>query len=319
MGDSPFHHACSHRNMDVIKLLMSSPKVDTVIQNHKGNTVLHDACKVCHLDVLQWLTDGSGSAEVDDPKSRSNISRNTENGINSDDGNSDNNNSSNDDNKRDMPPAIAPDASPQPKPMNEPRTPSPARPAGMHTIANVQNNEGNTALHCACIEGHLEIVTYMLSTFALDVSIQNMNGMAPLHHASKAGHAEIARLLLNLQSNRDDVNLQNRDGQTSLHLACQQDHFDIVATLMNQEAIDCNVRDDDGNVPIWYACRKSALDIVNLLVSSGKVDVNVCNKRNETLLRMVLRLRDEAPLQEAILRGAGRSSVTVQWYTELEK
>ena len=57
------------------------------------------------------------------------------------------------------------------------------------------NQDGRTALHVACREGHLETVQYLLHQGA-SVHVKDRNGVTPLLDAVKEKHTSIIGLLI---------------------------------------------------------------------------------------------------------------------------
>ena len=83
--------------------------------------------------------------------------------------------------------------------------------------------QGWTPLHCAALEGHLDVVRFLVEVGVDKNQPTTDTGVTPLHSAAHFGHLDIARFLLEVGSNRDH---QLRDGSTALHLAAE------VGTLM---------------------------------------------------------------------------------------
>jgi len=81
---------------------------------------------------------------------------------------------------------------------------------------NLRNEEGETALHLACLEGHLGIVKRLLQAGA-EINPQTELGDTPLALATLQGHGEIVRFLLDQGA---DPNL-GVPGETPLTLALQ--------------------------------------------------------------------------------------------------
>lgn len=54
---------------------------------------------------------------------------------------------------------------------------------------------GQTALHIACYEGHIDIVRILIRKMA-NLNVQDKNGWSPLHSAASVGHLEICELLI---------------------------------------------------------------------------------------------------------------------------
>jgi ankyrin repeat protein/beta-lactamase regulating signal transducer with metallopeptidase domain len=115
---------------------------------------------------------------------------------------------------------------------------------------NVKDNDGRTPLHCASIEGRMELVRFLISKGA-DVDAKEDQGsfpqyMTPLHRAALRGHREVAAILI---ANGAYVNAENRRGGTPLHLAALQGHKAVVQLLLNSGA-DANAKDKEEQTPV---------------------------------------------------------------------
>jgi len=85
---------------------------------------------------------------------------------------------------------------------------------------NYTDHRGNTALHYACANGHLDIVQYLQSQ-SCD-TIQNESGNTAIHWACLNGHLEIVKLF-----KKDTFLVKNKAGQTPGDVAEQAKHWDI--------------------------------------------------------------------------------------------
>ncbi|KAB7505394.1 Osteoclast-stimulating factor 1 [Armadillidium nasatum] len=81
---------------------------------------------------------------------------------------------------------------------------------------NSLDKTGASALHAACMAGHLEAVERLLREPKIEINLQNKLGDTPLHNASIRGHHEICQLLLSRGASR---NLKNIEGETPQSLA----------------------------------------------------------------------------------------------------
>ena len=59
---------------------------------------------------------------------------------------------------------------------------------------NLRTHKGNTPLHAAVMNGHTEVVDFILAN-VVDKSPVNKNGDTPLHKAAKNGSFEIFKLI----------------------------------------------------------------------------------------------------------------------------
>ncbi|CAC5410650.1 unnamed protein product [Mytilus coruscus] len=166
-GSTPLYKACQGGHYDTVKFLLDlngqtlNSRVDTTIKHEKGRSALHVACKEGHIEVVKLLID-----------------------------------------------------------------------AGMNL--NDTTNTGSTPLYKACQGGHYDTVKFLLDlngqtlNSRVDTTIKHENGWSALHVACKEGHAEIHNLLIDVGMN---INERDNVGRTAVHLACMNGHGDIVKIL----------------------------------------------------------------------------------------
>uniref|UniRef100_A0A667XR96 Protein phosphatase 1, regulatory subunit 12C n=1 Tax=Myripristis murdjan TaxID=586833 RepID=A0A667XR96_9TELE len=82
-------------------------------------------------------------------------------------------------------------------------------------IINCANADGITALHQACIDGSMEMVSFLLAQGA-NVNQVDSEGWTPLHVAASCGHVDIADFLLQESASLSAVNC---DGDVPLDIA----------------------------------------------------------------------------------------------------
>ncbi|KAH9304508.1 hypothetical protein KI387_008912, partial [Taxus chinensis] len=93
--------------------------------------------------------------------------------------------------------------------------------------------EGNTALHITAIEGHLEVVKWILNNVkgCRMTGARNPDKNAPLHEAAKRGNQEVLKTLL--QYNRCPAAKRNQFGELALLIASEHGHVDAVRIWWN--------------------------------------------------------------------------------------
>ncbi|KAL3940599.1 MAG: hypothetical protein SGBAC_004883 [Bacillariaceae sp.] len=150
-----------------------------------------------------------------------------------------------------------------------------------------------TPLQSACDHGHSKIVKCLLENGA-DIQANPSYPGPILTRASLNGHLEVVKLLV--AEKYVDVNESNYLGKTALRVACEYGHLQVVKFLVDSGArstADCN-----GNkAPLNQACAEGHLDIVKWLVWKGD-DVHAKESSGDT------------PLHSACF---GRSLDVVQW------
>ena len=152
--------------------------------------------------------------------------------------------------------------------------------------AKARGGKCGTALHSASLEGHLQVVRYLLR-HGVDVNIRNNENSTPLLLASWNGHRDVVQCLLDHEA---DLNLRNKFLNTPLILAAFFGHFDVVRLLLEHSA-DVNSQNDPGRTPLHNAirCTRFKADrpqMVRLLLKHG-ANVNARNKKHRTPLHLV--------------------------------
>ena len=121
-----------------------------------------------------------------------------------------------------------------------------------------RNYRGLSALHYACMRGHVRIAKLIANKVLRDKELKDEealvddDGNTLLHIAAQHGQYEIAKLLFTCYSNRYPIDRRNSQGQTALHCACIGGHTRVAIFLFANKA-DITVRDEDGDTPLKKA------------------------------------------------------------------
>ncbi|KAI8903101.1 ankyrin repeat-containing domain protein [Gorgonomyces haynaldii] len=109
------------------------------------------------------------------------------------------------------------------------------------TMLLSKNTTGQTPIHMASANGHVEILEY-LGTFLLpgDVNVQNEEGNTPLHWAALNGHASCVKKLLELGGS---AVIKNGTGKSSITIAMEREHEEAFKLLA--ESYDPDEEDND--------------------------------------------------------------------------
>ncbi|XP_041026823.1 poly [ADP-ribose] polymerase tankyrase [Juglans microcarpa x Juglans regia] len=95
--------------------------------------------------------------------------------------------------------------------------------------------DGDTALHLACLYGHFPCVQLLLERGA-NLEAKDEDGAIPLHDACAGGFVEIAQLLLTTANDTESVKRMlesvDAEGDTPLHHAARGEHVDVVRLLL---------------------------------------------------------------------------------------
>ncbi|KAK1127387.1 hypothetical protein K0M31_003928 [Melipona bicolor] len=186
---------------------------------------------------------------------------------------------------------------------------------------------GDTALHVATREGHLNIVRYLCENFQkpdFRVNVANKDMKRPLHEAAQFAHRDIVKYLIKKGA---DVDALKRADWTPLMLACTKtgnDAYECILALLEAKANPL-LRNKDGWTPLHLICRSGDENAFDLLVNQFAESINDRSNNGRTVMHIAafhgheglvnrlvslntnfLNVRDSsgsAPLHEAIKGG----------------
>ncbi|KAJ8380388.1 hypothetical protein SKAU_G00011660 [Synaphobranchus kaupii] len=148
---------------------------------------------------------------------------------------------------------------------------------------NTVNKAGETALYLAVNGDHEECVQALLEA-GCDVNIVTTEKSSCLHPVSEKGHTSLAKLLI---ANGVDMNFQNQHQQAALHLAVKNGHIPLLHTLL-ESGCDVNVTDHRGQTGLHIAAELGKADIVEMILKTG-ADLTLQDKQAKTALGVAAR------------------------------
>ncbi|KAJ5281824.1 hypothetical protein N7478_007196 [Penicillium angulare] len=133
---------------------------------------------------------------------------------------------------------------------------------------SVSGLSGFSAIHLAAHFGKLSIIHLLLSVCPEDVDLLNHEGQTPLHIAASEGHIELIPELLRAGSN---ALMQDAEGRTALHLAVLKGHSDVVRLLLddNQGQAMVRIPDSAGRTSLHQAVMQESGQAVRLMLERG--------------------------------------------------
>ncbi|KAM8779265.1 ankyrin repeat and SAM domain-containing protein 1A isoform 6-T7 [Rhynchonycteris naso] len=163
-----------------------------------------------------------------------------------------------------------------------------------HTRVNEQNNDNETALHCAAQYGHTEVVKVLLEELT-DPTMRNNKFETPLDLAALYGRLEVVKMLLTAHPNLLSCSARKH---TPLHLAARNGHRAVVQVLL-AAGMDSNYQTEKGSA-LHEAALFGKTDVVQILLAAG-IDVNIKDSRGLTALDTVRELPSQKSQQIAAL------------------
>ncbi|XP_054430633.1 ankyrin repeat and sterile alpha motif domain-containing protein 1B isoform X4 [Pteronotus mesoamericanus] len=176
-----------------------------------------------------------------------------------------------------------------------------------HSRVNEQNNENETALHCAAQYGHSEVVAVLLEELT-DPTIRNSKLETPLDLAALYGRLRVVKMIISAHPNLMSCNTRKH---TPLHLAARNGHKAVVQVLL-EAGMDVSCQTEKGSA-LHEAALFGKVDVVRVLLETG-IDANI----KDSLGRTVLDVLKEHPSQKSLqiatllqeyLEGVGRPTI----------
>ncbi|KAF6716581.1 B-cell lymphoma 3 protein [Oryzias melastigma] len=143
------------------------------------------------------------------------------------------------------------------------------------SLATHQDEDGDTALHIAVVQGNYAIVSKLIQLLLCarrGLDIYNNLRQTPLHLAVITKQPNIVDALLG--SGADPAAL-DRHGQTALHLCCEYDQRDCLSALLSRASSSpcLEVRNFEGLTPLHMAVQQGHQDLAKMLLDAG-ADIN---------------------------------------------
>ncbi|CAF1281668.1 unnamed protein product [Rotaria sordida] len=154
----------------------------------------------------------------------------------------------------------------------------------LERIVNLQDANGNTALHYCVTNGHWHVVNMLLDTKVCDICLQNNAGytavmMAAVIDINNNDQRQVVRRLFRESGN---VNVKTTaSNQTALMLAVKHGKVDLVELLLENGAA-VNLQDTDGSTALMCAVEHGNINIVKLLLTRPECDVNITDNDGQT-------------------------------------
>ena len=130
----------------------------------------------------------------------------------------------------------------------------------------LQNADGEAALHLALKHGHMHCVSLLLER-KCDPNVRTSSGATPLIVAASAGQ-DLTAIRMLIDASGSSVDCSDQNGCTALIHAAQRGHFDATRLLLERGAAP-GVADKRGASPLHHAAESGALEAVALLLRAG--------------------------------------------------
>lgn len=164
-----------------------------------------------------------------------------------------------------------------------------------------QDDDGDTALHCAADKGREKAVRTLI-TLGADKDVRNNYNETPLHCAAYYGYDSVVSTLIELGADKD---ARNDDNDTALHYAAAKGHYNVVNTLIELGA-DRDACNSNGYTALHDAARNGYSKVARILITSG-ADINAQSDEHWTPLHLVAEAGHYRVANMLLGRGANKN------------
>ncbi|XP_047446734.1 ankyrin repeat and death domain-containing protein 1A isoform X2 [Mugil cephalus] len=148
------------------------------------------------------------------------------------------------------------------------------------------NTEGETALYQAADNAQEECLLTLLEA-GCDPNILTHARCSALHPVSKRGETSLVQLLLEYKA---DPDFQNQDLDAPLHLAVKNSHIPVIHSLL-QAGCNINVTDKRSQTAVHLAAELARIDVVEMLLKTG-LDLTIRDRQGKTALGVAARANE---------------------------
>ncbi|XP_026178406.1 ankyrin repeat and death domain-containing protein 1B [Mastacembelus armatus] len=158
------------------------------------------------------------------------------------------------------------------------------------------NMDGETALYQAADNGQEECVLVLLQA-GCDPNILTTAQCSALHPVSERGDTSLVQLLLEYKANPD---FQNQNLEAPLHLAVKNSHIPVIHSLL-EAGCNINATDKRSQTAMHLAAELARIEVVEMLLKVG-LDLTLQDRQGKTALGVAARA-DEVIIVDMIIKA----------------
>ncbi|KAM9360086.1 uncharacterized protein ankdd1b [Symphorus nematophorus] len=158
------------------------------------------------------------------------------------------------------------------------------------------NMDGETALYQAVDNGQEGCVLALLEA-GCDPNILTTAKCSALHPVSERGDTSIVQLLLEYRAQTD---FKNQNLEAPLHLAVRNSHIPVIDSLL-KAGCDINVTDKRSQTAMHLAAELARIEVVEMLLKAG-LDLTLRDRQGKTALGVAVRA-DEVIIVDMIIKA----------------
>ncbi|XP_076588052.1 uncharacterized protein ankdd1b [Chaetodon auriga] len=290
-GVAPIHLAAWFGSLEILKLLVQAG-AEQKVENEEGLNIMHCAAINNHTDIIEYIVDDLQMKELD----KEDQSGNRAFALAAEHGCVDT-----------LELLMGPYNMATMKPNKVGDTPLHFAARNDHLDAvqlllqsfdtrNEVNMDGETALYQAAENGQEGCVLVLLEA-GCDPDILTTAKCSALHPVSQRGDTSLVQLLLEYKANTD---FRNQHLEAPLHLAVKNSHIPVIHSLL-KAGCDINVTDKRSQTAMHHAAELAKIEVVEMLLKAG-LDLTLQDKQGKTALGVAVRA-DEVIIVDMIIKA----------------
>ncbi|XP_022153656.1 ankyrin repeat-containing protein At5g02620-like [Momordica charantia] len=263
--ETPFHEACREGEAQILMLLLET---NLLASSHQNESLLFEACTMCHVKVVKILLNQRQIHHSDLEVAAAFLEAASQGFL-----------------------GVVKEISRK------------------FSVGAMVDEDGLSGLHRACLNGHLDVVRFLLNRGDGMPRKYTNSGYTPLHLVAINGHTHILQLFE--QHSRFLFGDRTQHGDPILHLTIQYNHFNTFfhcAQLFNEDESFIHSVDRHGNTVLHVAVQCAQVKFVKYLINKMRMPINCRNTEGLTPLDMLFaasRCPFSFPILEDMLKNAG--------------
>lgn len=175
----------------------------------------------------------------------------------------------------------------------------------INSISSRSGDKERTALHCACVNGHYDIVCLLLKNCA-DVNVQDEDGNTPAHLCIEA--KVDLKILETLIAHGTGISVVNNDRMNLLHLAARSGRPDVLEFLLSKDPTGeyRNMRAKNQDTLVLCALASEYNSIEMIRMAGDAIPISEClagNGDGETGLHLAAKMNDVERMKYFLDKG----------------
>ena len=132
------------------------------------------------------------------------------------------------------------------------------------------------------------------------LNLQDLDGNTAIHYAAYRGNMDIVKLLIKYGA---DYQKKNNSGLNVMHMAAQGDRPNILIYFKDKYNMDINQKDFNGSTPLHWACHLGSEKAVTFILSWTD-DIDIQDTKGKTALYLAVQATRVKIIQKLIRKGA---------------